>query len=77
MKSATDSARWRLEYCQKPKRLNPATEHQKGSPEQLSDLQPENGEETHASTISNETVCPDGDPPAVDQAEAPFLEAPN
>ena len=77
VKSATDSARWKLEYCQRPNRLNPATEHQEGSPEQSSDLQPGNGEETQASTISNETVCPGGDPPAVDQVEAPFLEAPN
>ena len=77
VKSATDSARWKLEHCQGLKGHNPAAEHQEGSPEQHSDLHPDNGEE--ASFISNETACPDGDHPATDQAElkAPFLGAPN
>ena len=67
MKS-TESARWKLEHCQRPKTYNPAAE----CPEQTSGLQPaaENDEET------NETSSPDGDSQA-DQAEVPFLGATN
>ena len=34
----------------------------------------DNGEENDASATA--ITCPDGDPPAVDQAEAPFLGPP-
>ena len=76
VRSATDSARWKLELCQRPKRSNPAVEHQPEEESPESEHM-DNGEESDASaTQSNATSCPDGDPPAVDQAEAPFLGPP-
>ena len=72
VKSTTESAWWKLEHCQRPKRYNPATECEESRPEQTSGLQSaaENNEET------NETSSPDGDSQA-DQAEVPFLGATN
>ena len=76
VRSDTDSARWKLELCQRPKRSNPAVEHQPEEESPESEHM-DNGEENDASAIqSNATTCPDGDPPAVDQAEAPFLGPP-
>lgn len=65
VKSATESAQWKLEHCQRPKRQNPAAEV-----EEQSSTQPSVQAAIDDAEETSETNAPNGDS-QTDESEAP------